>query len=149
MTADDTFPGPHPCPIVGCGWVVAHHRLMCPAHWRRVPADLQGHLYATWDHGRGEGTLEHVEAIAACIIAVENPVRALDPQTALPVPETVGRSPLDEPCTSCGVGVGEPCVTRNGTVTRNEHRARRRAASRLPVRVGGREYMVGVAEVKS
>jgi hypothetical protein len=63
--------GSHRCPIDGCERRVPSYQLMCPRHWRAVPADVQRRLYRTWDHGRGAGTEDHIEAMDAAIHAAE------------------------------------------------------------------------------
>lgn len=44
-------------------------KLLCWTDWRRVPAALQRALYAAWDRGRGAGSLEHGQAMRACVDA--------------------------------------------------------------------------------
>lgn len=39
------------CPVANCGAAIPHTRLMCPAHWRRVPKDLAAEVndaYRAW-----------------------------------------------------------------------------------------------------
>jgi len=67
--ADDDYT--HVCPINGCQRQVPDHHLMCPRHWRTVPADVQRRLYRAWDRGRGRGTQAHIEAMDAAIHAAE------------------------------------------------------------------------------
>jgi hypothetical protein len=42
---------------------------MCATHWRLVPRDVQGEVYAAWAGGEGAGTERHAAAIAAAIAA--------------------------------------------------------------------------------
>ena len=59
----------HVCPVDTCEEQVSPDKLLCWSDWRRVPADLQQGLYATWDRGRGAGTPAHAAAMRACIDA--------------------------------------------------------------------------------
>lgn len=36
------------CPVDGCNEEHGSHLFMCPAHWRMVPKDLQGEVYAAY-----------------------------------------------------------------------------------------------------
>lgn len=40
--------GRHNCTAVGCKLIISTAKLMCPAHWGKVPADLQREVYATF-----------------------------------------------------------------------------------------------------
>ena len=62
----------HDCPATSCPVSVTTSKLMCPQHWRMVPADLQQNLYAAWRGGRGFGTAEHYDAMVAAIRSVNN-----------------------------------------------------------------------------
>lgn len=62
------------CPIDGCAETIPSSLLMCRAHWRRVPGDLQREVYAAWKArlAGAEGARErHQEAKDAAIHAVE------------------------------------------------------------------------------
>lgn len=61
----------HKCPITGCGRQVPRHLLMCGYHWHMVPWDAACRLYNTWQDGAGYGTVDHSDAMDACILAVE------------------------------------------------------------------------------
>lgn len=67
------------CPIAGCKRVRAMGMLMCATCWHRVPADIQGEVYAAWKRRRDASTHEtrqaaevrHEAAKKAAIEAVE------------------------------------------------------------------------------
>jgi hypothetical protein len=62
------------CPVDGCEKSIPLDKLMCPTHWRQVPRDLQGEVYAAWRRRvRGDdGAMErHQAAKDAAIHAVE------------------------------------------------------------------------------
>jgi hypothetical protein len=61
----------HKCPGHDCEAQVTAGKLMCPACWRQVPADLQDEVYAAWNRGRGRGSLRHLRAMQAAIKAVQ------------------------------------------------------------------------------
>ena len=59
----------HPCPIAGCDVrALPHDRLMCYAHWRRVPRALQAAVYYDW--GNGFPTASYPETRQTAIDAV-------------------------------------------------------------------------------
>lgn len=41
------------CPVNGCTCTIKVGKLMCPAHWRRVPAELQHDVYVAWRAYKG------------------------------------------------------------------------------------------------
>jgi hypothetical protein len=54
------------CEADGCDVAVESPMLMCPAHWRRVPAALKRAVYATWNVRRTAlGKPGYQEAVAA------------------------------------------------------------------------------------
>ena len=42
------------CPTPGCGRTAAAGQLLCPMHWRRVPADLKAEVWRTWKAWRSD-----------------------------------------------------------------------------------------------
>ena len=64
----------HTCHARGCTTPVARCMLMCPRHWRRVPAPLRARVLATYQPGQEAGrapvTAAWREAAAAAIEAV-------------------------------------------------------------------------------
>jgi hypothetical protein len=59
----------HECPAGDCTRRVPDRMLMCPAHWRTVPAALQDAVWAEWADGHGKGTPGHQVAITDAITA--------------------------------------------------------------------------------
>lgn len=59
----------HRCPVGDCPAQVPRHRLMCPRHWRLVPAPLKRALHRAWRDGAGARSHEHEEAMRACVEA--------------------------------------------------------------------------------
>lgn len=59
------------CPIKGCAAIHDRSKLMCLAHWRRVPRPLKDEL---WRAYREDGVLseEYQQARDACISYVED-----------------------------------------------------------------------------
>lgn len=63
----------HTCHAKGCKKVVPPRLLMCLPHWRKVPADLQARVWATYRPGQEvlkDPTPEYLEAAQAAIDAV-------------------------------------------------------------------------------
>jgi hypothetical protein len=48
-----TGDGRHRCPARRCTASVLNRYLMCPQHWRMVPARLQRDVNSAYDNGRG------------------------------------------------------------------------------------------------
>lgn len=71
MTADTT----HECLPGLCPRRIPAHMLFCPTHWYQVPADLREVIWATWDHGRGQGSPEHMTVIGLAADAVRAKAR--------------------------------------------------------------------------
>jgi hypothetical protein len=61
--------GRHMCPAGPCQRQVERDKLMCPAHWQRVPRPVQNAVHATWRGGAGEGSLAHHSAMTAAVRA--------------------------------------------------------------------------------
>jgi hypothetical protein len=57
------------CPAHGCGARIDFSRLMCRDHWRLVPWELRGRVWATWRSGEGTSSPEHQAAVRAAITA--------------------------------------------------------------------------------
>jgi hypothetical protein len=57
----------HECPRNGCTRAVADDLLLCAPCWRPVPLTLRRVLNDAWDHGRGNGSDAHREAMLAII----------------------------------------------------------------------------------
>ena len=64
----------HKCPRDGCDEQIRADRLMCLADWAAVPKPLKDDVWRTWNRGRGAGTPQHTQAIAAAINAVNRSV---------------------------------------------------------------------------
>lgn len=67
----------HKCGIVQgdktrCAVSVPYNKLLCPKHWRKVPADLQRELYAAYKSGDKE---RHYRAMLDCMKAVNQLLR--------------------------------------------------------------------------
>jgi hypothetical protein len=58
----------HPCPIPGCKNTVVYEKLICWAHWAKVPTKLRVAVYASWN--RGNPNNAHGLACQAAIEAV-------------------------------------------------------------------------------
>ena len=41
----------HPCPIEGCTQTVVYAKLMCWAHWAKVPIKIRANVYSSWNGG--------------------------------------------------------------------------------------------------
>lgn len=68
--------GTHACPVSGCGVTgLPHDKLMCLAHWRRVPRALRAAVIFDW--GNGFPTWSYPETRQAAIDAV-NAARAAE-----------------------------------------------------------------------
>jgi hypothetical protein len=61
----------HRCPTAGCENQVAADQLVCLKHWRLVPRDLQRALCRAYAGGAGAFTDEHIDAMYACVDAVD------------------------------------------------------------------------------
>lgn len=46
------------CPVEGCKKKVPSHRLMCPGHWRMVPANLAKMVWHYWQRGPSDKYLK-------------------------------------------------------------------------------------------
>ena len=62
-------PATHRCPVGDCPAAVHPEQLMCPRHWRLVPAPLKRVLYRAWEGGASARSAGHQQAIRACIEA--------------------------------------------------------------------------------
>ncbi len=60
----------HDCPAGACLARVGQDKLMCPAHWRMVPAAMRTAIWNAWQDGAGAGTPQHTAAINAAIRSV-------------------------------------------------------------------------------
>ena len=64
----------HTCHAEGCAEVIDAERLMCRAHWRKVPRDLQKAVWRTYVPGqekrRGRPSDAYIAAARAAIDAV-------------------------------------------------------------------------------
>ncbi len=69
----------HTCPATGCRRQLPQHILACPAHWRRVPRDLQRQVYATWARGRMPDPVAYMAARQAAVFAVNGTAQAVRP----------------------------------------------------------------------
>jgi heme A synthase len=58
------------CSIPRCGKQIDPSRLMCRAHWYRVPKELRDRIWATWRSGEGAYSGEHRGAVHAAVVAV-------------------------------------------------------------------------------
>lgn len=65
----------HTCPVPGGDREVSDSMLMCRKHWFTVPKALRVALYAAWQNGAGQGSVEHYAAMAACVRAADASVR--------------------------------------------------------------------------
>ena len=63
-------PDLHDCPVDGCAERVPVTLLMCRRHWGMVPPELGRRLYRAYNRGDGQGTPEHIAAMAECIAYV-------------------------------------------------------------------------------
>jgi hypothetical protein len=63
--------GAHQCPVPGCRIVLPRTKLMCLAHWRKVPTGYRNAVHAAWDHGNGMGTEALRQAQDAALAALE------------------------------------------------------------------------------
>ena len=66
--------GLHECAAKGCSARVDVSELMCQAHWRNVPRDVQRRVYSAWEayHAPvGDGDVEAIALRAAQREAVE------------------------------------------------------------------------------
>jgi hypothetical protein len=63
--------GEHRCAAVGCPAMIGTHLLMCPTHWRMVPADAQAEVRASYDERmQGENPARlHPRHARACVLA--------------------------------------------------------------------------------
>jgi hypothetical protein len=57
------------CPVPGCREPIDPSRLMCRAHWYRVPRHLRDLVWATWRSGEGALSSEHQQAVRVAIAA--------------------------------------------------------------------------------
>ena len=57
-----------PCPVRRCPETIPPTRLLCPGHWRQVPAALRHDVWDTWNND--PGSLAHAAACRAAIEAV-------------------------------------------------------------------------------
>lgn len=66
----------HKCPVTRCGQTIPLAKLMCYAHWRRVPAPLARAVTTAWAGGRGAGTEALRHAQDAALAAVQAKIAA-------------------------------------------------------------------------
>jgi len=63
----------HLCAIEGCGLEIRLDRLMCRAHWYRVPIDLRAEVWSAWrrfqDGRLSIGELRAIQDRAAAAVA--------------------------------------------------------------------------------
>jgi len=71
-----TDDGGHRCPVRVCGQDAPAERLMCPGHWRMVPAPLRRAVYGAWRDGEGADSPAHWAACQAAIRAVDRQLEA-------------------------------------------------------------------------
>lgn len=75
----------HRCHATACRLVVPRERLMCPVHWRLVPAELQAGVWATYRDGQCADmnpSQAYLEAAKAAGIAVAQH-ECINPDTTL------------------------------------------------------------------
>lgn len=60
----------HRCHAEDCNVEVAPSLLMCPRHWRMVPADLQGAVWRTYRKGQEIDKRPSAEYLAAATAAI-------------------------------------------------------------------------------
>lgn len=58
----------HTCPVAGCTVVVPHGKLMCLAHWRRVPRHLREQVMVDWRDGQPRVNYLHTRADAIAVV---------------------------------------------------------------------------------
>lgn len=68
----------HRCEANGCERLVPSHLLMCAAHWRLVPNDIQRDVYRTHRAIGGDIPHQRLNAVKAYRQAVSAAVSALD-----------------------------------------------------------------------
>jgi hypothetical protein len=59
----------HRCPVDGCEARIPREQLMCYAHWRKVPGELQRAVLQLWNHGQIGGA--YLQARDAAVAAVD------------------------------------------------------------------------------
>src|ERR1700685_3835735 len=64
------------CPVPGCSARIDFSRLMCRGHWRLVPWEMRGSVWATWRSGQAVSSPEHEEAVWAAVNASQPARRA-------------------------------------------------------------------------
>lgn len=55
----------HSCPVKVCDEGVPDHLLMCKAHWRMVPADIQREVYQAYHRYEANKSNERLVALRA------------------------------------------------------------------------------------
>lgn len=64
MSRDDF----HKCAVPGCDVLTGRYKLMCPAHWAKVPQPLQNKVWATYHKMTAEtGDVEDVVVYRAAV----------------------------------------------------------------------------------
>jgi hypothetical protein len=64
----------HECPVFLCTERIDPGVLMCPCHWRLVPAAVRRAVWIAWRRGTSAGTPAHRAAICLAIAAVNRDV---------------------------------------------------------------------------
>jgi hypothetical protein len=64
----------HECPASLCTEQIGPGLLICPRHWRLVPAAVRRAVWIAWRRGTGAGTPAHRSAIRLAIAAVNRDV---------------------------------------------------------------------------
>lgn len=59
----------HPCPIQGCKQTVVYAKLMCWAHWVKVPVKIRANVYQSWNNGAP--TPDHARDCQAAIDSIQ------------------------------------------------------------------------------
>jgi hypothetical protein len=57
------------CPVAGCSMRIRPNLSMCARHWSMVPIPMRARI---WEAYRYRGAVEHLAAIRAAIVAVQN-----------------------------------------------------------------------------
>lgn len=74
MSSPAEGPGIRRCHAIGCSTVIESFRLMCRAHWKSVPGELQTAVWAAYRHGQETDgkplSREYLEAAEKAIAAV-------------------------------------------------------------------------------
>lgn len=54
----------HKCAFAGCQSRIKLDYAFCQAHWHQLPANLQAAIWATWNHGIGRDSPQHMVSVA-------------------------------------------------------------------------------------